>query len=61
VKPSITARVKSAVFYTPGLSQAELVDNALAEYVTKLEKARGEPFPRLEKSQKPKVGRPISL
>jgi hypothetical protein len=39
-----TERVKNAVYWTPGLTLADLADQALREAVDRLEKERGKPF-----------------
>ena len=50
-------RVKNAVFWTPGLTLADLGARALEEYVTQMEKDNGGPFqPR---SHELKGGRPM--
>jgi hypothetical protein len=50
-------RVKNAVFWTPGLTLADLGARALEEYVTQLEKENGGPFePRRHEL---KGGRPM--
>ncbi len=50
-------RVKNAVFWTPGLTLADLGARALAEYVTQLESENGGPFePRRHEL---KGGRPM--
>jgi|SRR5579884_3195707 len=45
LRAEATERVKNAVFWTPGLTLADLADQALAEAVDRLEKKRGEPYP----------------
>jgi hypothetical protein len=42
----VTEQVKNAVFWTPGLTLADLAAQALREAVARLEKERGEPFPK---------------
>ncbi len=50
-------RLRNAVYWTPGLTLAELAETALRDAVATLEKKRGEPFPRREKELV--GGRPI--
>jgi hypothetical protein len=51
-------RVRSAVYWTPGLRLSKLADQALAEAVDRLEKKRGEPFPQIEGNLE--GGRPVA-
>jgi len=44
----VIARLKDAVYWTPGLTLAGLAESALSKAVDKLEKQRGEPFPPRE-------------
>ncbi len=46
---SLINRVKNAVFYTPGLTLAELAELALTRAIEDLEMQRGEPFPQRTK------------
>jgi hypothetical protein len=50
-------RAKNAVYWTPGLTLADLADEALKDAVDKLEKKRGERFP--PRASELKGGRPI--
>ncbi len=50
-------RVKNAVFWTPGLTLAELGERALEEFVTDLEKEHGGAFE--SRSSELKGGRPL--
>ena len=50
-------RVKNAVYWTPGMTLAGLTEKALAVAVDKLEKGRGEAYPRREAELK--GGRPL--
>lgn len=50
-------RVRNAVFYTPGLTMAALTEDALSEYIDKLEKKQGEPFKH--RTGQVKTGRPV--
>jgi len=50
-------RARNAVYWTPGITLADLVEEALIEKVTLIEKERGEPFPERNKSLK--RGRPV--
>lgn len=54
---SLINRVKNAVFYTPGLTLAELAEQALVRVVDELEAKRGEPFPQRTKDLQ--GGRPM--
>lgn len=50
-------RVRNAVYWTPGLTMAALTEDALADYIAKLEKKNGESFkPRTGQI---KTGRPV--
>ncbi len=51
-------RARNAVYWTPGLTLAELTQTALENCINQLEVERGEPFP--PRSGKLKTGRPIS-
>lgn len=50
-------RVKNAVYWTPGLTLAELAEVALRDYVGRLEKERGEAYP--PRRAELKGGRPL--
>jgi hypothetical protein len=50
-------RAKNAVYWTPGLTLADLAGEALREAVDKLEKKNGKPFPHRESELK--GGRPM--
>jgi hypothetical protein len=50
-------RVKNAVYWTPGLTLAELAEKALDEQVARLEHERGEPYP--QRRSELKGGRPL--
>lgn len=50
-------RVRNVVFWTPGLTLAELAQMALAETVTRLEANRGEAYP--PRTSQLKGGRPL--
>lgn len=56
----VVERARDAVVFTPGLTLASLVTDAIEEQLTKLEKARGEPFPS-RKGQAMKPGRPVKM
>jgi hypothetical protein len=57
IDASIIERVKDAVYWTPGLTVAQLTQEALEQALDKLEKKRGETFPKRNQELKP--GRPI--
>jgi len=48
---------KNAVYWTPGLTLAKLIDNAMKEEVRKLEKKHGKPFD--QRSNELSAGRPL--
>jgi post-segregation antitoxin (ccd killing protein) len=50
-------RARDAVFHTPGLTLAGLVQSALAEALKRLENKRGEPYPKRPAAIR--VGRPV--
>jgi hypothetical protein len=50
-------RAKNAVYWTPGLTLADLAAEALSGALEKLEKKRGEPFPA--RTSELKGGRPM--
>lgn len=45
VPSSLVERLRTAVFFTPGLTLSGLAAEALAREIERLEAARGEPFP----------------
>lgn len=55
----LVAWARRAVYHTPGLTLAELVAGALFDELTRLEEARGEPFPELKPGQRLRTGRPV--
>jgi hypothetical protein len=55
---TVTERVKNTVYWTPGLTLADLAAQALADAVDRIEKKRGEAFPR--RKSELKGGRPIA-
>lgn len=48
---------KNAVYWTPGLTLAQLTEEALKEALERLEKKRKEPFPKRQSELK--AGRPV--
>ncbi len=50
-------RARNACFWTPGLTMAALVEEALERRIAELEKKRGEPFAK--RKGELKTGRPI--
>lgn len=54
---ALIERVKNAVFWTPGLTLAELGENALSRMVDELEAERGAPFE--SRTSELKGGRPL--
>lgn len=53
----VTERAKNAVYWTPGLTLADLAAQALSDALDRMEKKRGEPFPRRKADLK--GGRPM--
>ena len=53
----IIERARNAVYWTPGLTLAQLVANSLSHALDDLEAQRGEPFPPRQHELSP--GRPI--
>lgn len=53
----VIERVKNAVYWTPGLTLADLAAEALREAVDRMERKRGEPFP--PRKAELKGGRPM--
>ena len=49
--------IKNAVYWTPGLTLAELGERAFTEILKKMERERGEPFP--PRKSELKGGRPL--
>jgi len=50
-------RVRDAVFWTPGMTVAQFMEDACTAYLQKLEKARGGPFEA--RTAQVKRGRPV--
>jgi hypothetical protein len=48
VQDDIVERTKRAVYWTPGMTMSYLAEEALTEYVDRMEKKRGESFPDRE-------------
>ena len=57
VPVALIERVKNAVYWTPGLTLAQLAEEALRQAVGAREAARGTPFPPRERPLT--VGRPL--
>ena len=55
----VIERARNAVYWTPRLTLAALVEEALENWINQLEAERGEPFP--PRSGELKTGRPIKL
>ena len=53
----VMERAKNAVYWTPGLTLADLAAQALTDAVDRLEKKKGEPFP--PRKAELKGGRPM--
>ncbi len=58
IRQEVIERVKDAVYWTPGLTVAQLTEEALEAALAKLEKQNGEPFKKRKAELKP--GRPLS-
>jgi hypothetical protein len=56
VDPKIAQRIRSAVYYTPGLTMYQVIEKGIQVVVDHLEEQRGEPFPKFDGSLK--GGRP---
>jgi len=56
ISEDVIERVKSAVYWTPGLTLASLAEQAFAKAVDQLERERGSKF---QKAEKLRTGRPI--
>ena len=54
---ALIERARNAVYWTPGLTLAQLVADALTQSLDALEAQRGEPFP--PRQHEPSPGRPI--
>ena len=57
ISANTVERVKDAVYWTPGLTVAQFTEEALNYALAKLEKQKGEAFPKRTADLKP--GRPI--
>lgn len=57
VPVSVSDRAKNAVFWTPGLTLADLAERALRNELDRIEAERGEPFPN--RTSELRGGRPI--
>jgi hypothetical protein len=44
--PDIIDKVKDIVYYTPGMTMADLAEQAFTDLIAKLENVRGEEFPK---------------
>ncbi len=54
---SLVDRLRNAVYWSPGLTLAELAETSLRDALSALEKKRGKPFPPREKDLR--GGRPV--
>jgi hypothetical protein len=57
VPAELIERARNTCFWTPGLTMAALVEEALEKRIAELERKRGEPFPK--RKGELKTGRPI--
>ena len=53
----IIEKIKNCAYWTPGLTMAALVEEAVKEKINRIEKKRGEPFP--QRTGKLVSGRPM--
>lgn len=54
---TLVGRIRAASYHTPGLTVTDIAENALSEYLARLEKQRGLAF--LPMTKKLKAGRPL--
>jgi hypothetical protein len=54
----VIEKVRDAVYFTPGLTMAALMEEALLTHLDRVEKKRGEPIPS-RKGAALKTGRPV--
>ncbi len=59
ISAELVDRIRNAVYWTPGLTMAELAESALAEALTAIETERGSPF--APRGSELKRGRPVKL
>ena len=57
ISPDAVEKARDAVFWTPGLTLAELVERSVSREVERLAEERGEPFP--ERAGELTRGKPI--
>lgn len=57
ISPESVDKARNAVFWTPGLTLAELVERSVSREVERLAEERGEPFP--ERARELTRGKPI--
>lgn len=57
VPPDVSERAKDAVYWTPGLTLADLAETALRRELDRIEEERGEPFPK--RTSELRGGRPL--
>lgn len=53
----VLERARNAVFYTPGMTLSDLMEEAVRRYVAGMERKRGKPFPK--RTAPLKTGRPM--
>ena len=56
---NLVERLRNAVFWTPGLTLAQVGEESLSQAAACLEKSRGGPFPR--RTAPVKMGRPVKV
>lgn len=57
ISEEVVERLKNAVFWTPGLTLAGVIEESLSVVLACLEEERGEPFP--QRTTELKTGRPV--
>jgi hypothetical protein len=57
MRPELIERLKNAVFWVPGLTVAEAIEEGVEKTLARLEKAHGGPFP--PRKAQLKRGRPV--
>lgn len=53
ISEDVAEKARDVVWWTPGLTLADLVERSIRVEVERMEKAKGEPFPKRESELKP--------
>lgn len=53
ISEDVADKARDVVWWTPGLTLADLVERAMRSEIERMEKAKGEPFPKRESELKP--------